>query len=130
MGARKTYDGAENVYKAAAMWVDRALRTDDSLFTPGKPIWTSQWLRELRTRFLDRPDEGDGDFYQKLQTQLSDSPPKVYQLMGEVLYAHFLIIWKTGMRGDTKKNRIEDVLGWGRQSQAFLRISLQAYHPV
>ena len=58
MGSRKTYDGAEKVYEAAELWVDRALRTDDSLFTPGEPIWSSRWLRELRERFLDRPDEG------------------------------------------------------------------------
>ena len=113
MGSRKTYEGAEKVYEAAALWVERALRTDDSLFTPGVPVWSSQWLRELRERFLDRPDEGDGDFYQKLQTQLSDSPPKVYQLMGEVLYAHTLMIWRGGMRGDTKKGRVEEILGMG-----------------
>ena len=31
-------DGAEMVYAAADTWVERALRTDDSLFTPGTPI--------------------------------------------------------------------------------------------
>ena len=36
MGSRKTYEGAERVYEAAALWVDRALRSDDSLFTPGR----------------------------------------------------------------------------------------------
>ena len=113
MGSRKTYEGAEKVYEAAALWVDRALRTDDSLFTPGKPIWTSEWLRELRERFLDRPDEGEGNFYQKLRTQLSESAAEVYQLMGEVLYAHTLMVHRSGMRGDTKKNRIEEILGLG-----------------
>ena len=93
MGSRKTHDGAENVYAAAKKWVDCALRKDDSLFTPGKPIWTSEWLRELRERFLDRPDVGQGSFYDKLKQQLEDSPPEVYQLMAEVLYVHFLIVW-------------------------------------
>ena len=113
MGSRLRVDGVENVYEAARAWVDRALRADDSLFTPGKPIWTSESLRELRERFLDRPDEGAGTFYDKLRTQLAGSPPEVYQLMGEVLYAHFLIIWRSGMRQGTKKSRIEEVLGWG-----------------
>ena len=113
MGSRLRVDGVENVYQAADLWVDRALRTDDSLFTQGVPIWSGEGLRELRERFLDRPDEGAGTFYDKLRTQLAGSPPEVYQLMGEVLYAHFLIIWRTGMRGGTKKSRIEDVLGWG-----------------
>ena len=113
MGSRLRVEGVENVYQAADLWVDRALRTDDSLFTQGVPIWSGEGLRELRERFLDRPDEGAGTFYDKLRTQLAGSPPEVYQLMGEVLYAHFLIIWRTGMRGGTKKSRIEDVLGWG-----------------
>ncbi len=113
LGSRKTYEGADEVYKAAALWVDRALRTDDSLFTPGVAIWTSRWLRELRERFLNRPDEGGRDFYQKLTTQLEGSPPEVYQLMGEVLYVQFLVIWHEQMGGVTKKNQIEEVLGWG-----------------
>ena len=49
--------GAETVYAAAEAWVERALRSDDSLFTPGRRIWTSSWLGELRQRFLDSPDE-------------------------------------------------------------------------
>ncbi len=113
MGSRKTMDGAEKVYEAAALWVERALRNDDSLFTPGVPIWTSRWLKELRERFLDRPDEGEGNFYQKLRTQLSESAAEVYQLMGEVLYAHTLMVHKSGMRGDTKKSRVEEILGMG-----------------
>ena len=113
MGSRKTIDGAEKVYEAAALWVDRALRADDSLFTPGEPIWTRQWLKELHERFLDRPDEGGRDFYQKLTTQLEGSPPEVYQLMGEVLYVQFLIIWHKQMGGPTKSAQIERVLSWG-----------------
>ena len=116
MGARKTGGGVEKVYEAASKWVDCALRADDSLFTPGEAIWSSRWLGELRERFVDRPDEGEGDFYQKLRRQLAGSPPEVYQLMGEVLYVHFMIIWcegRGGMRGDTKKTRIEEVLGQG-----------------
>ena len=113
MGKKTTGEGLEKVYAAIGIWVDRALRNDDSLFTPGKPIWTSQWLGELRMRFLDRPDEGVSGFYDKLKTQLEESPPEVYQLIAEVLYAQFLIIWKGGMGGETKKNQIEQVLSWG-----------------
>ena len=53
MGSRKTHEGAENVYAAAQKWVDCALRADDSLFTPGKPIWSSEgyvWPKTGRCR--------------------------------------------------------------------------------
>ena len=115
MGSKKTGGGVENVYAAAQKWVDSALRSDDSLFTPGTPIWTSKWLGELRERFLDRPDAGRGNFYEKLQVQLEDSPSNVYQLMGEVLYFHSLILWHETMKGNTKADRINRVLGWSTQ---------------
>ena len=110
MGSRKTYEGADKVYEAAALWVNRALRTDDSLFTPGRAIWTREWLGELRERFLNQPDEGGDSFLQKLQRQLDGSPPAVYQLMGEALYCYFLIVFT---RDSGNKQRVIDtVLGW------------------
>ncbi len=114
MGARYSNPPEiENVYAAAQKWVDRALRKDDSLFTPGKPIWTRELLGQLRERYLDQPDVGEGTFYDKLRQQLEGSPPEVYQLMAEALYAQFLIIWKEGMGQEAKKNGVERVLSWG-----------------
>ena len=112
MGARKTGNGEEKVYDAAQAWVEHALRVDDSLFTPGTAIWSSKWLLELREQFLDRPDESGRDFYVKLKDQLAESPPEVYQLMGEALFVHFLIIWEGAMKGDTKADAINEVLQW------------------
>ena len=117
MGTRIT--GAEKVYAAAEQWVQRALRMDDSLFTPGAPIWSSRWLGELRERFLDRPDKWRGpDFFKKLEQLLADSPPEVYQLMGEVLYVSYLIVSKSAIGGAKKKERINQVLGWSPTSAA------------
>ena len=92
MGTRRTSSGADKVYNAAGTWVEHALRTDGSLFTPGQSIWSSRWLGELHQRFLNHPDEPGASFEDKLQAQLKDSPPEVYQLMGEALYFHFLIV--------------------------------------
>ena len=108
MGSRRT--GVDNVYKAASKWVDSALRTDGSLFTPGKPIWSSRWLGELHERFLNHPDESGEKFLEKLERQLSNSPPEVYQLMGEVLYVYFLIDYVKNSDGEQKT--INTVLGW------------------
>ena len=115
MGSRRTGNGVENVYAAAQAWVDRCLRRDDSLFTPGKAIWTPPRLAELRRRFLDRPDAPGGDFYERLEQQLADSPPEMYQLTGEVLFVHFLIIYQDSMKSDTKRDRINRVLEWSPQ---------------
>ena len=116
MSSRRAGGGKERVYAAAGKWVDRALRTDDSLFTPGEPIWSRRWLGELRRRFLDRPDEWRGrDFFGKLERLLAGSPAQVYQLMGEVIYVSYLVVLhrgRGGMSESKKRERIEQVLGW------------------
>ena len=110
MATRIMNGGAEKVYSAAAAWVEQALRTDGSLFTPGESIWTSHWLGELRQRFLNHPDESSASFLEKLEAQLKDSPPEIYQLMGETLYVYFLVV---STKNSTNEQRvIGQVLGW------------------
>ena len=109
MTARNTGDGAEQVYAAAQKWVNGALRSDDSLFTPGKPIWTRELLGVLHDQVLNRPEVGEGDFWGKLRLQLADSPPEAYQLMGEVLYLHYLPLY---IKPATKEASVDRVLGW------------------
>ncbi len=110
MSSRRKIDGADKIYVAAQAWVDAALRSDDSLFTPGRQIWTPEGLATLRTQFLNQPDESEDDFYTKLERQLAGSPPEVYQLMAEVLFVHYLI--SGNMYGRTKREHINRVLGW------------------
>ena len=123
MSARHTGEFAEQTYQAAERFKANALLTDDSLFTPSVPIWTPDLLGELHTRFLDRPDVGDGNFWGKLQQQLTDSPAElddspaeVFQLMGEVLYVHYLIL--AGVKRETKQSNIERVLSWSPEPAA------------
>ena len=114
MSSRRGY--AVKVYEAADLWIESALRRDDSLFTPGIPIWSSDWLGETRTRFFDRPDEWKGaDLFDKLETVLAGSPPQVYQLMGEALYATYLIVSKDAMGQAKKLEGINQILGWSSE---------------
>lgn len=113
MDTRKPDRG--NVYAAAEAWVERALRSDDSLFAPGRPLWTSEWLDELHRRFLNRPDESEDNFLDKLKRQLSGASPQACQLMAEVLYVHFLIDSKR--RSATKQERVDRVLGWSPEPE-------------
>ena len=111
MGTRKS--DAAKVYKAAEEWVARALRADDSLFTPGKPIWTRQWLGEIHERFLDRPDDSNDSFINKLERQLANSPADVYQLMAEALYVYFLIVSTSDSTDEVQQ--IATILSWSPQ---------------
>ena len=114
MDTRKA--GRQNVYAAAEAWVRRALQSDDSLFTPGRRIWTSEWLDELHRRFLDRPDESGATFLDKLERQLTGSPPEAFQLMAEVLYVHFLIV--STRDGAEQKKQVDRILGWSPEPVA------------
>ena len=110
MSTKVLREGADGVYQAAQAWVDAALRSDSSLFTPGEPIWSIRWLRELRERLLDQPDESKMKFLEKLRGQLDDGPPEVRQLMAETLYLHLLIV--STKNGSNKRHTIDTVLNW------------------
>ena len=114
MDTRKA--GRQNVYAAAEAWVRRALRSDDSLFTPGRPIWTSEWLDELHRRFLDSLDVSDLSFWDKLERQLTGSPPEAYQLMAEVLYVHLIVVSRKDSTG--VQAQLQQVLNWSPQPMA------------
>ena len=114
MDTRKA--GRQNVYAAAEAWVRRALLSDDSLFTPGRPIWTSEWLDELHRRFLDSPDVSDTPFWDKLERQMAGSPPQAYQLMTEVLYVHLIVVSRKDSTG--VQAQLQQVLNWSPQPMA------------
>ena len=110
MSSRKTHEGTQNIYEATDLWIERALKSDDSLFTPGEPIWTPQNLNELHQRYLNRPDEGRGGFWMKLEIQLDGSPAEVYQLMSEALYVYYLYV--VDIKRYTKEDRVNQILRW------------------
>ena len=116
MGSRKTFGSSDKIYAAADEWVKRALQADDSLFTPGVPIWSSERLEELN-QVLDQPyHESEvsgglgGKYLANLRLRLANSTSEVHQLMSEILYVHLLIA--SNKKGDTKRQWIETVLGW------------------
>lgn len=106
------YYDAKHTYEGTARFVDATLRRDDSLFTPGRAIWTSLLLDELDERFIRRPDmRTDVGFEAKLRDQLAGASPDAVQLMGEVMYAYYLPArWTVG--GSVKRSRIAEVLAW------------------
>ena len=127
MSTRVLREGADGVYQAAQSWVDAALRGDSSLFTPGAPIWSIRWLRELRERLLDQPDESKMKFLEKLRGQLDDSSPEVHRLMAEALYLHLLIV--STRNGNNKRRTIDTVLGWSSSPVAIQQELVDALAP-
>jgi hypothetical protein len=112
---------AQPIYDAAARFVDAALRGNDSIFTPGSPIWTAANVEDLYHRFVERPDTSNRGFLEKFQDQLAGTTPgatplapaapEVYQLAGELIYVHLLIA-AGNIGGQAKRQLINTVLGW------------------
>ena len=104
--------GGDAVYKAAEHWVDGALRRDDSLFTPGEPIWSLANLNDFHERFVGQPDDSKDTFLAKFERQLNGAPPQTYQLAAEILYLNYLIVYPRTIGGDRKRENINRVLSW------------------
>ncbi len=115
---RLTTPAATRVYAAAQRFIDNALRADDSLFTPGTPIWSPKVIEDLYQRFVEHPDVSADSFEQKLRRQLRgdglklqvDAAPATYQLAGELLYMYYLPA--NGIGGTAKRQSINTVLKW------------------
>lgn len=117
MSAKRPDPACQPAYDAADLWIDRALRSDDSLFTPGADIWSKDNLGKARALFADKKDEFEsGTFPDNLETFLAGSSPEVYQLMGEALYVSYLILYKEVINHDTKMANINQVLVWSRKT--------------
>lgn len=115
---RLTHPAAVHVYAAAQRFIDNALRADDSLFTPGTPIWSAPVIDDLYQRFVEHPDESADSFENKFRRQLrgdvltppANAPAETYQLAGELLYIHLLPA--NGISGKSKRHSINTVLKW------------------
>ncbi len=108
--ARYHGENSARLYGAIERFHTAALRSDDSLFTPGQAIWTRSNLDELYQLIVGNPDESAGSFMDKLHKQLNAASPAVIQLAAELLYVHLLPAWTSSMSAATKRAHIHAVL--------------------
>lgn len=66
--------GADLVYQVGRRFTEAALANDDSLFTPGRAIWSSLVIEDLYGRFVQHPDTSKADFVEKFKGQLEGVP--------------------------------------------------------
>ena len=75
-----TSEEVELVHGVARRIVRAGLELDDSLFAPGRAVWTAGNAEELYRRFVQRPLEGAGSFLDKLRQQLGGGTQEAVQL--------------------------------------------------
>ena len=99
------------VLRAAALWRDRCLRNDGSVFTE-KSLWTSENVGYLVKHFAENLDEGEGSFLEKLEHQLARSPATAKQLAAEMFWVMYLFPVPGSMQPGTKRQQIRQVWEW------------------
>lgn len=97
------------ILDAATQWIQRCLIDERSLFT-NKQLWTAALLEEVRTAFVDHPDESDAKFFDKLEGQMRSASADAKHLMAELLWA--LMLFPSNIRAVTKRDSIALVWGW------------------
>lgn len=108
--ARYPSPSSRAVYAAADQWVSRALRADDSLFTPGRAVWAPDALEDLWQRFVVEEDLSSDPFATKLERQLDGASDATIELAAEAIYFYFLMV--SSVRGETKRALVDQVLSW------------------
>ncbi len=103
-----TSEEVELVHGVARRIVRAGLELDDSLFAPGRAVWTAGNAEELYRRFVLRPLEGAGSFLDKLRQQLGGGTREAIQLAAELVYLHLLV--QRDVKGATKRRLIRAVL--------------------
>lgn len=87
---------------------ETALLRFDSLFTPGLWLWDQPHLKRFHELFVERPDEGDASFMDKLRKQLKGAGDEICQLAAELLYVQQFFTSLTG--ADKKIENVNAVL--------------------
>lgn len=92
------------ILAAASAWAQQCLVQDGGILGGGA-VWTAQNFADLDRYFVNQPDAGSGDFYQKLEGQMANAPSGAPKLMAELLWVLFLFPSNMGPR--SKRSGVE-----------------------
>jgi 5-methylcytosine-specific restriction protein B len=99
----------KSLLQAAHHWLESCFVADNSLFSASS-LWTLENATILRNAFVDNLLEGSEGFYEKLDMQLSSTPPAAKQLMAEMLW--LLMLMQSNIKPTTKRENLAKVWGW------------------
>ena len=97
------------ILDAAEKWKQQCLIEGGSLFGEER-LWTREHFGELQKYFVDRPDEGNDSFEEKLRGQLEPAPPEAKRLWAEMTWVYYLVV--SSVTRVKKLDRIRSVWEW------------------
>ena len=112
------YCGNENsspLIKVAHEFQAQCLIAGSSLLT-SKPIWNLKTIEELIKYFVDNLDEGEGDFFSKLETQLKQASAEAKIVLAEMLW--FMSLCPSNVGPSSKRDTVERVFAFSGKKLA------------
>lgn len=77
-----------------------------------KSLWTSENVGYLVRYYAENLDAGEGNFFEKLETQLAPAPGTAKQLAAEMLWVMYLYPVPGSMQPGTKRQQIRQIWEW------------------
>lgn len=103
---------AEELVRAAArQFAEHGLRDGESVFSPGRTVWTKEDWTQLKNEFLDTPDAANTGFEDKLPGQMANVSDGARLLMAEIIAWQVLPIDKNSVGRRKKEHRVAVALG-------------------
>ncbi|SIT06059.1 McrB family protein [Paracoccus saliphilus] len=87
------------------------LINDGSLLSPGRSLWTADNFAGLQRTYVQNLDAGDGNFFEKLKAQLSDSTSDGRCLMAELIWLLYAF-QRSDVAPSTKDQKVREVWSW------------------
>jgi 5-methylcytosine-specific restriction enzyme B len=106
---------SEPILRAAEHWRLQALQKDGAVFSD-KPLWSLNTLSQIKEYFVNRLDEGEGTFLEKLRSQLAPASPEAKKLAAEMLWV--MLLCPSSITPGTKRDNISHVWSWSGETLA------------
>jgi 5-methylcytosine-specific restriction protein B len=101
----------ERIREVARTFVTQGLQAGESVFSPGRAVWTKAAAEVLVRTFVDAPDVSGESFVDKIRIQLAGASDDARLLMAELVTWQLLPISVELIGAEAKRARIEAVLG-------------------
>jgi len=111
-------------FAAADRWRTQSLVSGQSLFGEGR-VWTLETAAELKRRFIDEADYGEGTFLGKLHGQLDGAEQEVHEFAAELLYIHLLPLMNV-----SEAKKLEIINGVGERAPEPFTVPTELVQPL
>jgi 5-methylcytosine-specific restriction protein B len=101
------------VLSAAEHWKNTCLVRDGSALSD-KALWRPELIEEIDKFFVQRPDEGEGNFQEKLEQQFAPMSAEAKMLAAEMMWAMYLC--PSSLTANHKRNTVQTIWTWSGQA--------------